>query len=294
MKWLQVHFKIDRNQSNTLEDILSEIGASSITLKNTSNIPHYEILPGEEPSWPSVTLSALFNVIDSPEPLINSLNHHLPKPLPSFEIEPLEQEDWDTAWMKFFKPIQMSDRFWICPSWEQPPEPNAINLIIEPGLAFGTGTHPTTYLCLQWLDQHCDINAQHIVDYGCGSGILSIAAALLSQARITAIDHDPQALIATKNNIKNNNIPLSQVDIFPPDKVSTTCKGDVILANILAQPLITLKETFITLCTPETILVLSGILAEQTDLIVNHYQVDFTILNISERDGWVRIDLRKK
>jgi ribosomal protein L11 methyltransferase len=187
--------------------------------------------------------------------------------------------------MKNFHPIQFGDRLWICPSWLEAPEPNAINIMLDPGLAFGTGTHPTTALCLNWLDG-VDLTGKTVIDYGCGSGILAIAAALLGATRVIGVDIDPQALEATRENAKRNNV---KVETY----LSGDCpsiQADVLLANILAGPLQSLAPQFASLTRPGADIVLSGILHTQAQTVADAYGTWFNMNPAMQKEDWVRID----
>jgi ribosomal protein L11 methyltransferase len=187
--------------------------------------------------------------------------------------------------MDDFKPQQFGNRLWICPTWATPPEPYAVNLMLDPGLAFGTGTHPTTALCLTWLEANAAfLQERTVIDYGCGSGILAIAALKLGATHLYAVDIDEQALTATKNNIKTNNIDSQQITITTPEALNTAT--DLLLANILLAPLMTLKERFLSLLKPRGFLVVSGILEEQAPHLIQAYDATFTLSNQFNKDGW--------
>jgi ribosomal protein L11 methyltransferase len=206
----------------------------------------------------------------------------------TYQVELLEDQNWERAWLEHFKPMRFGQRLWICPSTEIPPDPTAVNIILDPGLAFGTGTHPTTALCLEWLDQN-NIQNKTVIDYGCGSGILAIAALKLGAKEVWAIDYDPQALEATQENARRNDIDQNKLHVIFPEKVPTV-KIDILLANILANPLIELAPRFAELIKPHGHLVLSGILENQITAITEAYQEWFQIMPVIEQEGWVRIE----
>ncbi len=195
----------------------------------------------------------------------------------------IADRQWERVWMDEFKPMRFGHRLWICPSWCAPPEPSAINIILDPGLAFGTGTHPTTAMCLETLES-MDLTGKTVIDYGCGSGILGIAAMKLGSAAIWAVDNDPQALIATQGNAEKNNIDFSSfhiehADVFKPHLVN------IVVANILAHPLIELSDRLMKMTKHH--IVLSGILLEQADRVMQAYQKYFNFTQKKEYNDWV-------
>jgi len=187
--------------------------------------------------------------------------------------------------MDNFHPIQFGERLWICPSWHTPPAPDAVNIMLDPGLAFGTGTHPTTALCLNWLDQ-ADLKGKYVIDYGCGSGILAIAAALLGAERVIGVDTDPQALEATRANAERNGVEIEAY--LPGDCPDEPC--DLLLANILAGPLQTLAPRFANLTKPSAELVLSGILEVQAQEVSDSYAAWFDMQAPTIKEDWTRLN----
>ena len=193
--------------------------------------------------------------------------------------------------MDSFKAMQFGDSLWICPSWQEPPDPSATNIMLDPGLAFGSGSHATTSLCLQWLADN-PVENQRVVDYGCGSGILAIAAALLGAESIDAVDNDPQAVAATKDNCARNGLPEDRVTSLLPDQFDALQRQgsvDILLANILAEPLHSLAPLFATLVRTGGDLVLSGLLAEQAEGIVSRYSEWFSMGEPVQQDDWIRL-----
>lgn len=286
-----IEFRINTsaNYVETLSDQLMLLGACAVSLVDTANQPIYEPAPGEMILWQETTVVAHFE----DENLGESISHFLTeqqqaKHISSFTLSVVPETDWVRSSLDQFQPQQFGRRLWICPSWIEPPAPEAINVMLDPGLAFGTGTHPTTKLCLEWLDQHIK-GKEQIIDYGCGSGILAVAALKLGAAEAIAVDHDPQALDACMMNAEQNRIALDTVHVYFPDELPvTTC--DILLANILAKPLIELAPTFAELVKKGGHIVLSGILESQKDDVLAAYQPYFT-LNAPTIDGdWVRLD----
>jgi len=251
-----------------------------------------EIL-NETPLWESVFILSLFSETTDLEPLISELGQDRAiVNCNELKIKTLADQDWETKWMVDFQPMQFGDKLWVCPSWITPPDPSAKNIILDPGLAFGSGDHPTTSLCLSWLYDHIT-EGQEVMDYGCGSGILSIAATLLGASTVYAVDYDPQAITAISNNIEKNMISEGRIRTYLPEDLPTI-RVDCLVANILAMPLIELSEQFSNLTKPMGKLVLSGILEEQTNSVIQHYKQWFEIDKPQEKDGWVLISCTRK
>ena len=287
MPWLQLTFETTPDDAEQFSDLLSEAGANAVTFLDSADQPLYEPPVGETPLWSRTRIIGLFDASANMPAVLEHISQAIaPKQLPDHRISPLEDKDWEREWMDNFKPMPFGERLWIVPSWTEAPHPDAINILLDPGLAFGTGTHPTTDLCLQWLDKH---GAEHdeVIDYGCGSGILAVAAAKLGATHVWAVDNDPQALIATRDNADKNdvseNISAVLPDAFP--KVKTP----LLLANILAQPLMDFTERFSTHVIPGGHIVLSGILAEQAEQVAACYTPWFTMEAPVYKDEWVRL-----
>jgi len=204
-------------------------------------------------------------------------------------VEILEDKDWEREWMQHYQPMQFGPRLWVCPSWLEPPEPDAINLLLDPGLAFGTGTHPTTALCLAELDA-LDPAGKTVVDFGCGSGILAVAALKLGAERALGIDNDPQALRASRDNARRNGLPDNALPVaLPGDGIEQDYVGqaDIVVANILAGPLVALSGKLLAFLAPGGTLLLSGLLASQADELCAHYAGTVALSVAGELDGWV-------
>lgn len=286
MAWVQFVFDSTQALASTLSDHLTECGASAVTLEDSADQPLYEPGLGETPLWQSTTVTALFPAEQDATQIENMLAHFLaPEPVPTYRIEQIEDKDWEREWMDNFHPIQFGERLWICPSWHTPPNPDAINIMLDPGLAFGTGTHPTTALCLNWLDQ-ADVKDKVIIDYGCGSGILAIAAALLGAKKVIGVDTDPQALKATQENAVRNGV---SIDTYLP-KDCPDLPAEVLLANILAGPLTELAPTLAALTLPNADIVLSGILDIQADDLSAHYTSWFDMAPATQSEEWIRLN----
>jgi len=280
--WYQLTIKgCASNLADAFSEHLQELGAVSVTLLDEADSPVLEPAPGATPLWPDVIIQALFDDEDIQQAAL----HALKTSHPHCEVIPteLEDQDWERAWMQDFHPMQFGERVWVCPSWTPPPQPDAINLMLDPGLAFGSGTHPTTALCLEYLDKHPPLG-KSVIDFGCGSGILAIAALKLGASHVCAVDIDEQALQATKANAKNNGIVADTLSIGFPD--SLTEKVDYLLANILAKPLVELKSQFQKLLNDQGVLILSGLLTEQIDWLLDEYTEGFTLVEKKVKDEW--------
>lgn len=268
---MQLRIVSDRLEVEALENALLEAGSASVTMEDNADQPILEPALGETPLWNDVRITGLFPAETNTQQALTLIEQHYSQPLPPCSWEILEDKDWEREWMTNFHPMRFGQRLWICPSWKEPPSPDSINLFLDPGLAFGTGTHPTTALCLEWLDG-ADLQDKNVIDYGCGSGILGIAALLLGAKSVVAIDNDPQALIATIDNAKRNNIDLDRIKTCLPDQTPDNSQADIIVANILAGPLAELSPHISTLATTEGKVVLSGIISSQADQLNECYQ----------------------
>ncbi|AMJ96202.1 ribosomal protein L11 methyltransferase [Alteromonas stellipolaris] len=291
MAWLQLRINTSSEYAESIGDMLSANGSQAVTYVDAKDTPMYEPKPGEIMLWPDTQVVGLFEATDDMKAIIKRLGKA--RILGSdfkYKLEPLEDKDWEREWMDNFHPMQFGTRLWICPSWRDVPDPNAVNVMLDPGLAFGTGTHPTTALCLRWLDG-IDVADKVVVDFGCGSGILALAALKLGAKRVVAIDIDPQALQATQENARRNGVE-DRLDVFLPAD-QPTLEADVVMANILSGPLLELQDVISSYCKPSGLLVLSGILAEQVTKIEAAYTRDFT-LDESAIDGeWARVSGKK-
>lgn len=286
MAWLQLRLAITPDQAETCEDMLLELGAVSVTFMDAQDQPIYEPDLGTTPLWSQTHLLALFEADTDAVALQAQLTLRL-SPLPDLHIEVLEDQDWERSWMDNFHPMRFGQRLWIVPSWHEAPEPEAVNLLLDPGLAFGTGTHPTTALCLEWLDGQ-DLAGKQLIDFGCGSGILAIAGLLLGASDAIGTDIDPQALEASRDNAQRNGIADQQFALYLPEAMPQS-QAPVVVANILAGPLVQLADTISALVAPGGRLALSGILAEQAEEVRATYQERFVLDPTAEKDGWVRI-----
>jgi len=295
MGWIQLQLSTTPDLAPEIESLLEAHHSLAITLVDAADQPVFEPARGETPLWDSIILTALFPKAINPEELIQNLNKdYHPKKLPPLEFRLLEDEDWERTWMDNFKPMRFGENLWICPSWATTPEPEAINIMLDPGLAFGTGTHPTTALCLSWLDRQ-NLKDKHLIDYGCGSGILGIAALLLGARQVIGVDNDPQALTASRSNCEKNQLDLKNFPVYLPKEfvrqinLKAIQPVDLLLANILAGPLIELAAYLAALVRSDGEILLSGILEDQAESVQEAYAPWFEIEPITSQDGWVRI-----
>jgi ribosomal protein L11 methyltransferase len=287
MPWLQVRLAITPEQAETYEDALLGVGAVSVTFMDAEDQPIFEPDLGTTPLWSNTHLLALFEADTDPANLVAHLQLLTGGELPEHQIEQIEDQDWERSWMDNFQPMRFGRRLWIVPSWHAAPEPEAVNLLLDPGLAFGTGTHPTTALCLEWLDGQ-DLTGCNVIDFGCGSGILAIAALLLGAPQAIGTDIDPQALDASRDNAGRNGIDPARFPVYLPADMPQQ-PAEVVVANILAGPLVSLAPQITGLVKAGGRLALSGILAEQAEEVRAAYEGAFELDPTAIKDGWVRI-----
>lgn len=290
--WLQLVCFTSKQNHQAIEDAMEDNNALSITWQDAADTPVLEPLPGEKPLWDDLIITALFESNTDLTTLSNLIRKNKSQwDIKKFLIENVEDQDWERVWMKDFHPMRFGENLWIYPSNCELPDDNSTKILLDPGLAFGTGTHPTTALCLEWLDQNSPKN-KDVIDYGCGSGVLSLAAAKLGATRITATDIDPQALTATQDNMLRNQISADTIHCFLPDDCPDT-PVELLLANILCGPLHELYPLFSELTQSGGQLVLSGILEEQRDQLIETYSQTFKEFEYASFDGWVRINATK-
>lgn len=288
MPWIQLKINTTNDLAEPISELLEESGALSVTFQDTYDTPVYEPLPGETKLWGNTDVIGLYDAqtdLDELKAILN-LDQY------SYKFEQLEDKDWEREWMDNFHPMQFGQRLWICPSWRPVPDPNAINVMLDPGLAFGTGTHPTTALCLKWLDS-LDLKNKLVIDYGCGSGILAIAALKLGAKRVIGIDIDPQAIQASRDNAERNNVS-HDIELYLTEDIPDNLQADVLVANILAGPLKELEPNISSLIKKDGLLGLSGILTSQSQSVCTAYQPHFDLDPVAEQEEWCRITGKKK
>ena len=297
MPWLQLKAEVPPQQAELLEELLLAEGATAITLQDAHDDPVFEPDRGTTPLWDQTILTGLYDDLDGLADMLERLSaawaESLPgEPCPVIEHELIDDRDWEREWMDSFEPLRMGQRLWIVPSWHQPPEDDAVNLHLDPGLAFGTGTHPTTALCLEWLDGLAldgELDGIELLDVGCGSGILAIAALKLGAARAIATDIDPQALSASRDNAERNAIDESRLTLRYPEQMGEE-RFALVVANILAGPLVELAPTIAGHVADGGRLALSGILEAQADEVIDAYRHQGLFMDEPEvREGWVRL-----
>ena len=290
MKWIQLIIHCAPQQSEEIELAALELGALSVTLQDAADQPILEPAVGETPLWDACVMTALFPsdtftsaIDDQLKNRFSIINQHW---------QQLEDKDWSQEWKQHFQPTLCGERLWICPSWTEPPDPQGINLHLDPGLAFGTGSHPTTHLCLQWLDAQ-NLKGKTVIDYGCGSGILGVAALLLGAADVIAVDNDPQALLASRDNARRNQITDDQLKTYLPEQLPLNCHADVVVANILAAPLIKLSSRLCAMTKPSGYLCLAGLLDSQIDQVMAPYASDFEFQQPKIESEWALLSAKK-
>ncbi|MBA6390976.1 50S ribosomal protein L11 methyltransferase [Colwellia sp. BRX10-3] len=288
MPWIQLRLSADEETAEKYSDWLSACGAQAVTFIDAKDTPIYEPLPGDEVIyWNNTVVMGLYDASHDMDKVLNYLKSiHPDKNKMAYKLEQLEDKDWEREWMDNFHPMKFGQRLWICPSWLDVPDPTAVNVMLDPGLAFGTGTHPTTALCLTWLDG-LDLVGKTVVDFGCGSGILSLAALKLGAKKVIGIDIDPQALQASLENAKRNQCE-DRLELFLP-KDQPKCKADVVVANILAGPLRELAPVIIEYVSSHGVLALSGVLEEQAEQLQTIYGEFCQMDPVTVQDEWVRL-----
>lgn len=291
MPWIQLKINATDKNAESLGDVLSDSGALSVTFLDAKDNPVFEPMPGETLLWGETDIVALYEGETDMVQVMAFLNAEFGKDF-RYKLEPLEDKDWVREWMDQFHPMKFGNRLWICPSWRDVPDPSAVNVMLDPGLAFGTGTHPTTALCLQWLDAQ-DLTGKTVVDFGCGSGILAIAALKLGAKRVVGIDIDPQAILASKENAKRNGVE-GQIELYLPQDQPKDIIGDVLVANILAGPLEELAPLMQGLVKTGGPLALSGLLPSQAEKLRQVYGQWFDMAPATEQDEWIRLNGIKK
>lgn len=288
MPFLQLTLAIGSADPEPFEDALLAAGASSITLEDAADDPVLEPAPGTTPLWPTVRVKALFDAGIDRDALLASLTQQLPAPLPPIDFADIADRAWEREWLKDFRPMRFGSRLWICPAGMRPEAAEAASVYVDldPGLAFGTGTHPTTALCLDWLDG-ADLHGKQMIDYGCGSGVLAIAALKLGAQHADAVDIDPQAILATNENAERNGVAERLRAATVDESALAAC--DVLLANILAEPLEQLASQLAALVKPGGSIVLSGLLASQAERLAAIYDAWFDMAPSALRDDWARL-----
>ena len=292
MPWVEVSIGVARSDTSAAEQALADLGALAVTLQDDADHPVLEPGPGETPLWPTVNVCGLF-ASDVDRTKVHDGLQDVPGAARPGNLHWREvgDRDWERAWMDRFRPMRFGRRLWIVPTgMNLPSGEEGIEIRLDPGLAFGTGTHPKTALCLEWLDGQV-LKGALVVDYGCGSGILAIAAALKGAARVEGVDNDPQALEATAVNAARNGV--EQIVIACAPDAFRACNADTVMANILAGPLIELAPVIAGCARPGAAIVLSGLLEEQVEMVASAYADTCRLESVETREGWARVALQK-
>lgn len=294
--WQQLVIESDRDQAILISDLMTAFGAQSVSLQDRQDEPVFDRLDGDQPLWSQTTVSGLWPESADLESVVNKLGEAIaPFPLPHWRVETLVDQKWERVWLDRYQPININNRLWICPigtqpkqskppNWgSQPPGEALPTIYLDPGLAFGTGTHATTQLCLEWLTKQ-NLGNHGVIDYGCGSGILAIAALKLGADKAIGIDIDARAVEISRENAKNNAIADRYTAYLPAD-ITNNLQAEVVIANILAEPLMALAAKLKKMVVANGQLVLSGLLEEQVEQVRACYQQVFD-LRLETREGW--------
>ena len=292
MSWKQISFEVKKSETDLISEVLMGLGSLSITYSDAQDDAIYEPPVGQTPLWDSVKVNALF----SSEVNQKSIETSILKICNIVVIETLELKDrvWEDECKKDFPSMRFGKRLWVCPSWDTETKFSNDSLVInmDPGLAFGTGTHQTTSLCLEYLDSNPPENLQ-VIDFGCGTGVLAIAAAKLGAKSVVAIDNDPQAVLSSKENVAKNNYE-NIISTFHSIDQKEGIECDLLIANILANPLIELEPLFSDLVCSNGKLLLSCILKEQVDKVIRCYSINFSNIEVANKGEWFRISGKRK
>lgn len=295
MDWLSLTLEADGQHAEVLSNTLLQLGALSVDIADARAGTEDEQMIFGAPgglmtaAWRTSRVSGLFPADADIACIMKTASSALHLPAVHFTVTNVPEQDWVRLAQAQFAPIQISSRLWVVPSWHALPDPGAINIILDPGLAFGTGSHPTTRLCLRWLDEHIK-GGETVLDYGCGSGILAIAALKLGAGRAFGVDSDPQAVLASQANAEKNRV---QAAFYAPQSIPQF-QADVVLANILANPLKLLAPLLADATRGGGVLVLSGILADQARDVEDAYRDWFDMHETCEEQGWIRLHGMKR
>ena len=282
-EWMQIKLRTTNKLSDTVSDLLEQLGALAVTFEDAEDSPILEPRPGERRLWPNTEVTGLFEKGTDPAPILSALRTVLGDHIP-MAAAGLQDRNWIREWMSQFKPIKCGNRLWICPSWLHVEDPDAVTVMLDPGLAFGTGTHPTTWLCLNFLDS-LDLKGKSVVDYGCGSGILGIAALKLGASVASGVDIDDQAILASDENSERNGVK-GRFTLYLNEAAADVKPADVTVANILAGPLAELEPEIARLTAKGGALALSGVLVEQAEAVKKAYEKDFIMGEVKSRGDW--------
>ncbi len=294
MGFIQITLDTTHEHGEYCSVSFEDIGAVSVTFQDAKDQPIFEPTLNTTPLWNHIQVVGLFEDTQNIEKLkVDLAKKFTSVNIQRFKIEHLPDQDWIRNSLEQFHPMHFGGDLWICPSFRTIPHPDAVNVMLDPGLAFGTGSHPTTRLCLQWLADNPPQD-QNVIDYGCGSGILGLAACKLGAKDVLFVDHDPQALQSTRDNLIQNKFDPNCFTLTLPEEMPIQSHTDLLLANILADPLVQLVPTFTQLLQPGGRLVLSGILENQAHLVQTAYDQAFTNFETAVDEEWVRITATRR
>ena len=291
MAWIQAKFTCKEKDLELVEEVLTAFKVLSITIKDAGDQPILDQISRERLLWDICRIEGLFTSKVNQELVARHLTTKVSKLSISWEL--LQEEDWINSWKKEAQPFCCGESLWIYPSWSTIRNVSCPHIIIDPGLAFGTGGHPTTLMCLQWLEKQ-NLFGKTIIDYGCGSGILGISAIVLGAHKVIAIDNDPLAISATRENAAKNGVTQKQLFCYPPEMLSQDIEGDILIANILAKPLYKLASRFKKLTKSRGILCLSGVLDTQISYIQKGYENEFQFKKSIITEDWALLEGKKK
>ncbi len=282
VSWLRICYRTKRDLGARIGDVMEACGAIAVSTKNAGSGDFFDTASPENPEWSEVYVSGLFLQDVEPGGITASVAEQFDDcETQLLGIDELPEQDWVQAWSRTCRPMRITQRLWICPSVSDPPVSDAVNIIIDPGLAFGTGAHPTTRLCLEWL-ANADVSGKQVVDYGCGSGILAIAAVKLGAAHAWALDVDPHALTATRYNAQRNHVD-GGVTVAAPENLKAG-RADIVIVNILANVIASLAATLTTLVRPQGTILLTGILDSQVERVCKAFLDKFEFARHRRRD----------
>lgn len=292
MIWKQISFEVKKSETDLVSEVLMGLGSVSITYSDALDDAIYEPPVGQTPLWDNVKVNALFSSEVNQKSIETSISDICN--IVVIDTVTLKDRVWEEECQKDFPSMRFGKRLWVCPSWDTESilSNDSIVIHMDPGLAFGTGTHQTTSLCLEYLDSNPPKNL-HVIDFGCGTGILAIAAAKLGAKSVIAIDNDPQAVLSSKENVAKNKCENTITTIHSINQGSDR-KCDLLIANILANPLVELEPLFSDLVHTNGMLLLSGILKEQVDRVVKCYSINFSNIEVANKGEWFRISGKRK
>ena len=292
MIWKQISFEVKKSETDLVSEVLMGLGSVSITYSDALDDAIYEPPVGQTPLWDNVKVNALFSSEVNQKSIETSISDICN--IVVIDTVTLKDRVWEEECQKDFPSMRFGKRLWVCPSWDAESilSNDSIVIHMDPGLAFGTGTHQTTSLCLEYLDSNPPKNL-HVIDFGCGTGILAIAAAKFGAKSVIAIDNDPQAVLSSKENVAKNKCENTITTIHSINQGNDR-KYDLLIANILANPLVELEPLFSDLIHTTGTLLLSGILKEQVDRVVKCYSINFSNIEVANKGEWFRISGKRK